>query len=304
VFGIGATLGPWLGGALVQVFGWPAVFWFRVPIAAAALVLLHDLPRGQRSGQPERFDLPGAGLLAVALVAMLLAVGRIDQLVALPLGLTSLAALVGFVWHERRVATPILDLGVFRVPGFALLNLANVLTSLAGFAVWLLVPFHLARASDLTLTQSGAILATASVGAVVASPLGGRLIGRVRANVLVVAAAVIAGTGLAFVGTWDRDTAALWLVAALTIQGFGLGLFQLAYTDIVTASIPRQNRGVAGSLAILTRTIGTVGAASLVMLVFARLGGGDEFDPAFRHTFWLAAALAFAMAALLALRGR
>src|SRR5712691_9538152 len=44
MFAAGATLGPWLGGALVQAWDWPAVFWFRVPITAAALLLSHRLP--------------------------------------------------------------------------------------------------------------------------------------------------------------------------------------------------------------------------------------------------------------------
>jgi MFS family permease len=91
---------------------------------------------------------------------------------------------------------------------------------------------------------------------------------------------------------------------SLMLQGFGLGLFQLAYTDIVTASIPRQNRGVAGSLAMVTRTVGTVSAAATVMLLFQRLEAADGFFAAFQRTFGLAAVLPFAMAALLALRRR
>ena len=54
----------------------------------------------------------------------------------------------------------------------------------------------------------------------------------------------------------------------------------LAYTDIVTATIPPQHRGVAGSLAMVTRTVGTVSAAALVMLLFARLEAGSGFLPA------------------------
>src|SRR5579862_1626886 len=69
---LGMTLGPWLGGALVQAFGWPAVFWFRAPIAALALVLSHGLPGPADRAPRAAFDAIGAGLLALGLGALLL----------------------------------------------------------------------------------------------------------------------------------------------------------------------------------------------------------------------------------------
>jgi MFS family permease len=304
MFAVGATLGPWLGGALVQVWDWPAVFWFRVPIAAAALVLSRGLPAPPQRVEREPFDLAGAILLAAALTAMLLAFNRIGEAAALPLGLVALGAFAAFVWHEARCTTPIIDPKVFHLPGFAVLNIASVLTNLAAFAVWLLVPFYLARASDFPLIVSGAILATASLGLVVASPIAGRLIGRIPAARLVLAGAALAGLGLMLIATWERGTSAVWLVATLLLQGFGLGLFQLAYTDIVTASLPRENRGVAGSLAMVTRTVGTVSAAATVMLLFQQLEATAGFYAAFQRTFALIALLPFAMAMLLAVRRR
>ncbi|HEV3186205.1 MAG TPA: MFS transporter [Xanthobacteraceae bacterium] len=303
MFAAGLTLGPWIGGVLVQMWGWPAVFWFRAPIAVAALVLARGLPVPPPSAR-EPFDLAGAVLLAAALTAMLLAFNRIGDFAALPLGLAALAAFVGFFRHEARCAKPIIDVSVFRLPGFAAVNLANVLTNLAAFAVWLLVPFHLARASGLSLALSGAVLATGSLGMVVAPPLAGRLVGRVGAERLALAGAVLVGVGLALIATWERGAPVVWLVATLTLQGFGAGLFQLAYTDIVTAALPPQNRGVAGSLAMVTRTVGTVSAAAIVMLLFQRLEAAGGFFAAFRQTFALVAVLPLAMAALLALRRR
>jgi len=88
------------------------------------------------------------------------------------------------------------------------------------------------------------------------------------------------------------------------VQGVGLGLFQLAYSDIVTAALPLADRGVAGSLVLLTRTLGTVTAASVVLLVFGILNAAYGFLQAFQTTFQLAALLAFASAVLLALSRR
>ena len=107
------------------------------------------------------------------------------------------------------------------------------------------------------------------------------------------------GAGLLMLSAWSEQTPTSLRVAGLVIQGVGLGLFQLAYTDIVTAALPLGDRGVAGSLALLTRTLGTVAAASIVLMVFEILNVGQDFFEAFRQTFQLAALLAFASAALL-----
>jgi len=219
ILGIGGTLGPWVGGMLVAQFDWPAVFWFRVPIALAALVLLRGLPGPARAPTRERFDLAGAALLVLTLLLMLLTINRIRELAALPLGLAAIAALIAFVRQERRVAAPVIDLGVFRLPGFAALNLAHVVTQLAGFTVWLLVPFYLVRATTLGPGLGGLVLATASAGAIVAAPLGGRLIGRVSAERLVLLGAALVGVGLALIALWDQDTPALQLLLGRSLCG-------------------------------------------------------------------------------------
>lgn len=300
---LGATLGPILGGALTATWGWPAVFWFRVPVALLALAALGRSAEPPRTAG-ERVDSVGALLLIAGLVAFVLALNQIPGLAAWPLALLSLLALGGFVRRQLRTAHPIIDLRVFRLPSFALVNAASVLTNLAAFAVWLLVPFYLTGARGLTLGESGLLLAAASLGAVVAGPAAGRLTTRIAARHLATVGAAMVGAGLALIALFERDTATGALLGALLLQGLGLGVFQLAYLEIVTATIPRDARGVAGSLAMLTRTLGTVSAASLVMLLFRHLAAAGDFLAAFRQSFVLAAILPFAMAALLLWRGR
>ena len=72
----------------------------------------------------------------------------------------------------------------------------------------------------------------------------------------------------------------------------------------ITAALPLRDRGVAGSLVLLTRTLGTVTAASVVLMLFEIQNASDGFAEAFNRTFQMAAMLAFASAALLALSPR
>jgi MFS family permease len=101
------------------------------------------------------------------------------------------------------------------------------------------------------------------------------------------------------------------VLATLALQGFGLGLFQVAYMEVVIAAVPRAERGVAGSLAMLTRTLGIVGGATLLTLLFealeqALLANGHDaaasFLMAYRTTFRLAGGAAL-LAGVMALGG-
>ena len=90
------------------------------------------------------------------------------------------------------------------------------------------------------------------------------------------------------------------LVLSMLVQGFGIGLFQVAYFDIVTATIPARNRGVAGALGMATRSIGTVTGATVLMLIFQSLqvAGPDGFMVAFQTTFRIAAMIPAALVLL------
>jgi MFS family permease len=302
---LGLMLGPLLGGALTAMWDWPAVFWFRIPIAMAALLLLRGMPSPPPRQTNDRFDVLGGIALIVGLVTMLLALNRLREFSAVWLGLLSVAALAGFVFLQSRAERPIIALEILRLPGFALLNLISVLANLAAFSVWLLVPYYLTRIPGHTLVESGAILAAGAAGAVLAAPVGGRLIEQlVSAERLAIAGAATIGAGLLMLSAWTEQSSTTLQVAGLIVQGIGLGLFQLAYSDIVTAALPLADRGVAGSLTLLTRMLGTVTAASVILMLFEILQVGHGFFEAFHRTFQLAALLAFVNAGLLALLPR
>jgi len=305
IFALASAAGPLIGGALVNVWGWPAVFWFRAPIALVALVFLEGLPRGG-SGQTtrERLDIIGAVLLALAISSLLLFVdklprfGRQDWL-ALPLLGLSVAGIWAFLRREARAAAPIVNLELFRSLGFAAINSASVLVYLTSFSVLLFVPYYLVRFAGLPLPAAGAALAASFIGAIAASPLAGRLVERVPANRLAFLGAALGGAGLIAIGTLQAGVSGGMpaILAALILQGFGVGLFQVAYMDVVIGAMPPRQRGVAGSVAMLTRTLGIVSGATLLTLVFhtaetaalaKQATAAVAFLTAFRTTFYAA----------------
>src|SRR6516225_10042144 len=299
---LGSAGGPLLGGLLVDFWGWPAVFWFRAPIALTALVFLAGLPAAPRRGHREPVDVLGAALLALAISTLLLTFNQLQRpgqglLPAIVLAGIAAASFFGFVRWERRVARPIVNLDFFRIGGFAAVNGASVLVYLTSFSVMLLAPYYLVRMTDLPLPLAGAVLAASSIGSIAASPVAGRVIERWPAARAAAFGAVLNGASLWLIGGWHVGTSTVAVVAPLVLQGVGLGLFQVAYMDIVMGTLPPQHRGVAGSLAMLTRTFGVVAGATMLTLVFHALGGASPatasaaaagFLPAFSATFRLA----------------
>jgi MFS family permease len=91
------------------------------------------------------------------------------------------------------------------------------------------------------------------------------------------------------------------------MQGFGAGLFQVAYFDIATATLPKENRGVAGSLVLMSRTVGVVMGASLMTLAFRVLsegaGGQPSLTAGFSGAFAIAGFISLTVVALALTRG-
>ncbi len=293
LYSAGFAFGPAIAGVLVGWFGWQSVFWFRVPIAAAAFAGTLALPHAPRREGAQRFDGLGAALLILGMAASVLAIDRLQHLDAgrvWPAVASVLAAalLWGFARQERRTPQPILDLGLFRLPGFARVTLAAALANLACFVVLLLLPFYLATALGLGPRPIGAVLASTAVGLVTASPVAGAIAGRIGPRKLMLAGCTAIAVGLAVVALAPPLGC---IVAALLVQGFGQGLFMVAFLDVVTATLPAHSRGVAGSLGMLTRTLGVVLGASLLTLAFRSLSGLG-FLAAFQGSFAVAAGVA------------
>jgi MFS family permease len=314
VIGIGGALGPLIAGMLVPLIDWPAVFWFRAPLAFAAFLLAWLLPVDARATRREPFDAAGGLLLVLAISAMLLTLNQLQQRPLFPalaaLGCIATSAL--FVVRESRAERPIIDLRFFRDFDFSLLNAGHAALSLAGFSVLLLVPFYLSRFGGLSAYVTGLLLACSPAGTAIAAPLAARLAGLLPPRLLALFGATGMAVGQLLIANADRVPKFSVLAVSMVLQGFGVGLFQVAYFDIVTALIPRTNRGVAGSLVMMTRTLGTVTGATVLMLLFqtwrnaALADGADEvpaFLAAFGSTFRSAAALPGAVVLLGLLRG-
>ena len=221
LYSAGFVLGPAVAGPLIQYFGWRGVYWFRVPLALVAFLASWTLPTSEPPASVQRLDLAGAALLVVGLTLALLGLDRLQVAAVAPVwpigfGVLAVMALWAFVRQERRVPQPIIAMQYFARPELALGVLVSVFINLACFGILLLLPFHLARVGKFAPPIIGAVLASAAVGMVLASPLAGLLARRVGSWTLAIAGCVAMAAGL---GRRGRDAGPCRIDSGVTGPG-------------------------------------------------------------------------------------
>jgi EmrB/QacA subfamily drug resistance transporter len=285
---LAAALGPVLGGILVAVWGWQAVYWIRVPIALLALALSGALPSAQTESR--QFDLLGAILLAASVGMLLLALvlsqrPAVSGWMALGLLVVALVLLHRYVMRSLNSAEPIIRPELFTDAAFTIPNVMNALANLAGFAILLLTPYYLMNVLHLSAIVSGLMLALAYTGTLAGAPLAARLVPRFGRRPTAFAGILFVALGLLPLGLTGAAAAVPIVAFLLVLEGMGQGLLNVAYTDLVTGTLPERDRGVAGSLALLTRTIGIVSGASILTALHAHGAAGGDFLAGYRFAF-------------------
>jgi predicted MFS family arabinose efflux permease len=143
---------------------------------------------------------------------------------------------------------------------FAWINLVNVGVQFCSFTIALSLPYAL-PAAGWSGTATGAMLAMWLLGVLVGSGVAPALLRHMSLRAAGHCAQGIMAVGLAWIGAVSMAQAWPFMALALVVQGVGLGVFQVVYADQVVASLPDSARGLSGSLTLVTRTVGIVGAA-------------------------------------------
>lgn len=289
-----SVIAPLIGGASIAALGWSGVFWFRVPLAVLALLLLPLLPIADAPAKRGAPNLAGSVLLATSLAFLMLTPALIEASAspgyALMTGAIGIAALYAFIGHERRACDPVLPLALMREVDFLLPNLTAIIVHFVSFAVPLMVPYYLVRTAGYGALESGAVLAFSPAGLLIGSALTARAVAAMGAQKTALLGATLLGVGSATIAVWPMLPALPFVLGSLLLHGIGIGLFHVAYTDLVVAALPRGARGVAGSLTMVTRTVGVMTAATALtalqhQLETRAIAAGTAPAAAFGQTF-------------------
>lgn len=303
---LASVAAPLIGGASIAALGWSGVFWFRVPLALLALLMLPLLqildqrPSATRAAP----NLAGSMLLATSLAFLLLTPALLEAgawpwFAVITAG-TGLAALYAFIKRERAAHDPVLPLALVRDTHFVIANVAGIIVHFAAFSVPLLVPFYLVRVAAYAPLASGAVLALSPAGILIGSAVAAKMVGALGVRRAALVGGALVAIGSVTIALWSAMPWLTVILASLLLHGVGTGLFHVAYTDIVVAALPRGERGVAGSLTMVTRTVGVMTAATALTALMHQVemhgvAAGESESAAFAQAF----TIVFAFVALL-----
>jgi EmrB/QacA subfamily drug resistance transporter len=310
--GLGAALGPMVGGVLTDAVGWRAIFWVNVPIGAVLVLAAARLP--ECVGARRTLDIRGVILSSAALSALVWTLVRATgKPWSDPLQVGGLVAggvvLVAFVRWEARAASPMLTLTLFRNRTFRTAVTAAIAMYAALFGGLFLIAQFLQIALIGSPLVAGARLLPMAVMPMLVSPLGGLLSDRLGSRTV-----LLAGLLSEVVGLWWLALAARpgvpypELVPALVISGAGSGLFfapvMAAALSGVSANLHAQASGAISAI----REFAVVLGVAALGLVFSRRG--DVSSPArfltgFVPAMWVGGGIAAAGVLLVVcVRGR
>src|SRR5439155_27204392 len=262
------AVGPLVGGAITSGLGWRWVFFVNVPVGLAAIALTFARIRESRDPNATRIDWLGVSTFSTALLMLVLALVRgNDNGWGSPLIVSLLSGaglmLAAFVAVERRVAEPMLPLGLFRRGAFTGVQLAAVAVSASLFALFLYLTLYLQNFLGYSPIQAGVRYLPITIASFIVAPLAGMALARVQARYLMSAGLALTGVGLGLMAGLKMDSTWTALLAGFLISGIGVGLLNPVIADVALSVVPKERSGMAAGINDTFRQVGiAVGIAA------------------------------------------
>ncbi len=269
ISGTALAAGPLIGGLLIQISSWPAIFFVNLPVGALALALGWPLLAESRNPTAQHLDLRGQLLAIAALTCLTVALiesssqGWTSMLI-IGLFIGCAVFLVAFLRVESRSQEPMLPLSLFKSWAF---SVANTVALIVGFALMGTVFFvaqYFQSVQGMTALESGLHTLPITASTFVTAPFAGRLAARPGPRLPIVLGAILSGTALFLLThiTPTSDYSTVWWNLGLLGIGFGFMLSPL--TVAVLSATPPTRAGLGSSMINTSRQIGsTLGIAVL-----------------------------------------
>jgi EmrB/QacA subfamily drug resistance transporter len=263
VMSIAMVGGPLIGGYITDNLDWRWAFYVNLPLGAIALVFIWTRLHLPKRRTEHRIDWFGAGVLAVAITALVLITtwggtqypwnsGHIYVLIAI-----AIVALVTFLVVEPKAAEPVIPLGLFRNRNFSLISIIGFLVGFGMFGAISFLPLFQQKVQGASATNSGLLLLPMMGGLLVTSLIAGQAITRTgRYKMFPILGGIGMVAGMALLSTMDDHTSKTFTSLAMVVLGLGMGLLMQTTTLIAQNSVEQKDMGVASSASTFFRSIG------------------------------------------------
>jgi MFS transporter, DHA2 family, multidrug resistance protein len=259
-FSAGAAIGPVLGGLVLELFWWGSAFLLALPVMVALLLLGPRVLPEFRDPAAGRLDLPSAAMSVAAVLAVIHGLKDVAQDgLAWPAALSVLVGLAvgaGFVRRQRRLADPMIDLGLFRLGSFNAALATNFLAIFVAVGDFLFVAQYLQLVAGLSPLQAGLWSLPSAFGFILGSQLSPRILGRVRPARVIGGGLGLAAVGLGLLTQVGASGDLGALVTGSVIVSLGLAPVFGLTTELIVGSAPPEQAGAASGISETAAELG------------------------------------------------
>lgn len=267
-FAAASVFGPLIGGPLIDNFSWRSVFLINIPLGIIGLFLA-IVCIGESVGEKRQahFDWLGSSTLATSLFALTLVLDRGQtwgwtSAQSIASYIATLLFAVLFVIIEHYETEPIVDLKFFKIGTFVNTLANNFIVFMGMIGSIFLIPIFAETFLGYDATQTGYLFIPMAIAILVAAPLGGRLVGKIRPSYVIFVSTLGAGIGIWFFSYLDPKMTAWGIIAPLIFMAFCMGFGMSQRTNLVAVVVPHEEIGEASAILALVRNIsGAFGVA-------------------------------------------
>ncbi len=251
-FSAGGAIGPLLGGLLLEHFWWGSVFLLNAPIMLLLLVIGPILLPEYRDPHARRLDPLSAGLSLVAVLAVIYGIKRI---VVFGFDWPCVPAIVGglavgaiFVWRQRRLPEPLIDISLFRCAAFGGSLVLNILMTFIAFGSLFFMAQYLQLVLGMGPLEAGLWTAPSGVAFAVGSMLAPLLVRRFRRDYVIGASFVVTAVGFCLLTQIAGTETFSLFMAGFLLFCVGIAPVGTLTTDLVIGSAPPERAGMASGI--------------------------------------------------------
>lgn len=282
-FAVASVFGPLIGGPLIDNFSWRSVFFINVPLGILGLFLaLRYVSESVGERRDVKFDWWGSVSLGAALATLVLVLdqGQTWGWLSLPSLLCYAGTLVfgiAFYFVEIREPEPIIDFDFLKIGTFIYTMLNNFVVFMALAGAIFLVPIFAETYLGDSATQTGLLFVPLAIALMVAAPLGGQLVGKVKPSYVIFASTLLSGVGIYLLSYIQAASTALDIIVPMCIMSFSLGFGMSQRTNLVAVAVPKNKIGEASAVLALVRNI----SGAFGLAIFSTLLSNSEAANAF-----------------------
>jgi MFS transporter, DHA2 family, multidrug resistance protein len=267
-FSAGGAVGPLIGGMLLEYFWWGSVFLVALPVMLLLLVVGPFLLPEYRDPEAGRLDVRSAVLSVVSVLAVIYGIKQFAEHGAGWLPAVAVLAGLGvgyvFIRRQQKLATPLIDLSVFRSMAFTASLSINILAFFIAFSAFLFIAQYLQLVLGMSPLEAGLWTAPSAIGFIAGSTLSPAIAQRFGASRVMAGGLLIAAAGFAMLTQIGGPNELAVVVAGYVVFSVGLAPVFTMTTDLIVATVAPEKAGVASGIAETSSELG--GALGIALL--------------------------------------